>query len=74
VDLPDLFAPLASPRNASLAYAICYVLLMYGSLRHVQKALVSESVDRARAASGALRIALPMDARAVEVVGSVSAR
>ena len=24
-----LFAPLASPRNASLAYAICYVLLMY---------------------------------------------
>jgi len=25
-----LFAPLASPRNASLAYAICYVLLMYG--------------------------------------------
>jgi len=25
----NLFAPLASPRNASLAYAICYVLLMY---------------------------------------------
>jgi predicted acyltransferase len=24
-----VFAPLASPRNASLAYAICYVLLMY---------------------------------------------
>jgi len=24
-----LFAPLASPRNASLAYAICYVMLMY---------------------------------------------
>jgi predicted acyltransferase len=24
-----LFAPFASPRNASLAYAICYVLLMY---------------------------------------------
>jgi predicted acyltransferase len=25
----SLFAPLASPRNASLAYAICYVMLMY---------------------------------------------
>ena len=25
----NLFAPLASPKNASLAYAICYVLLMY---------------------------------------------
>ena len=24
-----IFAPLASPRNASLAYAACYVLLMY---------------------------------------------
>jgi len=25
-----LYAPFASPRNASLAYAISYVLLMYG--------------------------------------------
>jgi predicted acyltransferase len=25
----NLFAPLASPKNASLAYANCYVLLMY---------------------------------------------
>ena len=24
-----IFAPLASPRNASLAYSVCYVLLMY---------------------------------------------
>jgi predicted acyltransferase len=25
----SIFAPLASPRNASLAYSVCYVLLMY---------------------------------------------
>jgi predicted acyltransferase len=24
-----MFAPFASPKNASLAFAICYVLLMY---------------------------------------------
>jgi predicted acyltransferase len=31
------FVPLASPRNASLAYAICYVLLMYANAYGMHK-------------------------------------